>query len=203
LQEIVSSYLFKDLLELDGIKRSDKIERLLQAIAFQIGSEVSLTEIGTNLGMSKNTVEKYLDLLEKTFVLFRINGFSRNLRKEIFKYPKYYFWDVGIRNALINNFNHLNIRNDVGMLWENYIVVEMLKRQEYLGAHSNNYFWRTYDKKEIDFIEERNGILSGYEIKWQQKIVKPPLDWTKAYPNAQFHVINNENYNEYITKIGS
>lgn len=198
LREIVSSYLYKDILELNGLRHSDKIVRLLQLISFQIGKEVSFTELGAQMGMSKNTAEKYLDLLEKSFVVYKLSGFSRNLRKEISKNPRYYFYDNGIRNALINNFNTLDIRNDVGMLWENYIVTERIKKQEYKGISCNNYFWRTYDQKEIDLIEERKGRLFGYEIKWGDKKVKPPKEWLKTYKNATYQVIDRNNYLDFI-----
>ena len=199
LKEIVSSYLYKDVLELDGVRHSAKISRLLQLIAFQIGKEVSLSELGTSLGMSKNTVERYLDLLEKAFVVQRLTGFSRNLRNEITKNCRYYFLDNGIRNALINNFNLLEQRNDVGELWENYIIIERLKRQEYLSGAANNYFWRTYTKQELDFVEEREGRLFGYEIKWGKAKPRPPKEWLSAYPEASFEMINRENYLEFIS----
>lgn len=199
LREIVSSYLYKDILELEGLRHSDKIVRLLQLLAFQIGNEVSFSELGGQVGISKNTVEKYLDLLEKSFVIFSLKGFSRNLRKEISKNPRYYFYDNGIRNALINNFNSLDIRDDIGGLWENYIIAERIKKQEYLGMFSNNYFWRTYDQKEIDFIEERKGILYGYEIKWSLKKTKIPKLWRESYKNAEYEVINRSNYLQFIT----
>jgi hypothetical protein len=199
LREIVNSYLYKDILELDGIKNSDKILKLLQLLAFQIGKEVSYTELGLHLGMSKNTVDKYLDLLEKSFVIVKIRGFNRNLRKEITKNHRFYFYDIGIRNAILNKFNELNIRDDIGMLWENYIVMERIKKQVYKNIPSNNYFWRTYDKKEIDFVEERDGKLFGYEIKWKNNKAKEPKDWKLAYPNSEFTIINNENYFEFIT----
>jgi len=199
LREIVNSYLYKDILELDGVRHSDKIVRLLQLLAFQVGKEVSFNELGTQLGMSKNTVERYLDLLTKAFVIFKLSGFSRNLRKEITKNSKYYFYDVGIRNALINNFNPMSIRDDVGMLWENYIIVEKIKKQEYLSIPSNNYFWRTYDRKEIDFIEEYGGRLFGYEIKWQKKKEKIPKEWFEVYKNAEGAVITKDNYLDFIT----
>ncbi len=198
LKEIVSSYLYKDILELDGIRQSAKIGRLLQLIAFQIGKEVSYTELGTSLGMSKNTVDHYLDLLEKAFVIKKLGGFSRNLRNEITKNSRYYFIDNGVRNALINNFNPLDLRNDVGELWENYLVIERLKRQEYLRESANNYFWRTYSKKELDLVEERNGQLNGYEIKWGKAKPRAPKEWTTAYPEATWQVINRENYLEFI-----
>jgi len=200
LRELVASSLCKDILELDGVRHSDKLVRLLQLLAFQIGKEVSYNEIGAQLGLSKNTVERYLDLLEKAFVVFKLSGFSRNLRKEISKSSRYYFYDVGVRNALINNFNSLSIRDDIGMLWENYVVVEMLKRQEYLLLSSNNYFWRTYDKKEIDFIEEREGKLFGYEIKFSAKAQKPPKEWQQTYKGAEYHLITKDKYLNFISK---
>src|SRR3989304_2033240 len=193
LKEIVASYLYKDVLELDGVRHSSKIGRLLQLIAFQIGKEVSYTELATNLGMSKNTVERYLDLLEKAFVVFRLQGFSRNLRKEIAKNSRYYFLDVGIRNALINNFNPVQLRDDAGLLWENYLVIERLKKQEYLGIKTNNYFWRTYTRQEIDLIEERGGRLYGFEMKWGKGRNRPPRGGTTASPGAPWQVINREN----------
>ncbi len=198
LKEIVASYLYKDVLELDGIRHSAKISRLLQLIAFQIGKEVSYTELAGNLGMSKNTAERYLDLLEKAFVLQKLSGFSRNMRSEITKNCRYYFLDNGIRNALINNFNPLQLRNDAGELWENYLVMERLKRQEYLGHTANNYFWRTYRQQELDFVEEREGRLFGYEMKWGKANVKPPTEWQAAYPEAAFALVNRENYLQFI-----
>ena len=199
LKEIVSSYLFKDILEMEGVRHPDKIVRLLQLLAFQIGGEVSFNELGGQLGISKNTVERYLELLEKVFVIFKISGFSRNLRKEITKNARYYFYDTGIRNALINNFNPLNMRDDIGMLWENYIICERLKKQEYLAISANNYFWRTYDQKEIDLVEERGGKLYGYEIKWKTGKLKPPKTWLEGYKNAEYDVINRGNYLWFIT----
>jgi predicted AAA+ superfamily ATPase len=198
LKEIVSAYLYKDILELNGIKHSGKIVRLLQLLAFQIGQEVSYTELGTQLGISKNTAERYLDLLEKSFVILKLTGFSRNLRKEISKNPRYYFYDTGIRNALINNFNSLALRNDAGQLWENYIIVERLKKQEYQNIPANNYFWRTYNQKEIDLVEEKGGFVYGYEIKWSRKSKRPPAEWQSAYKNSRYQVITQENYLKFI-----
>jgi len=198
LKEIVSSYLFKDILEMEGLRHPEKLVRLLQLLAFQIGREVSFNELGGQLGISKNTVERYLELLEKVFVIFRLTGFSRNLRKEITKNARYYFYDIGIRNALINNFNSLNMRDDIGMLWENYIIIERIKKQEYLGISANNYFWRTYEQKEIDLVEEREGNLYGYEIKWKAGKIKPPKIWLEGYKNAEYNVINRENYLKFI-----
>lgn len=200
LKEIISSYLYKDILELEGLRHSDKLVRLLQLLAFQIGKEVSFTELGTQLGLSKNTVDRYLDLLEKAFVIYKLRGFSRNLRKEVSKNPRYYFYDIGIRNALIQNFNPLNLRDDAGAIWENYLVMERLKKQEYTGMSCANYFWRTYDKKEVDWIEEREGRLFAYEFKWNPSAkIAPPKDFIKAYPDARFELITPKNYLEFIT----
>lgn len=198
LMEIVNSYLFKDILQLNGIKRSGKLVSLLQLLAFQIGNTVSYSELGSQLGLNKNTVERYLDLLEKTYVIFRLRGFSRNLRKEISKNPKYYFWDNGIRNALIANFNPLQLRDDKGKLWENYIISEFLKKSEYENEFANFYFWRTYDQQEIDLIKEKDGQLTAYEIKWGQQTVRVPFAWKKVYPGAAFHIIKKENYLRFI-----
>jgi hypothetical protein len=198
LRELIASYLFKDILALEGIRYSEKLVRLLQLLAFQIGNDVSLTEIGRQLGMSKNTVERYLDLLEKVFVIFRLGGFSRNLRKEITKNSRYYFYDCGIRNAVIGMFNPLNLRDDGGRIWENYIMSEMQKHREYNRRSSQFYFWRTYDKKEIDLVVEEAGNLSGYEIKWKKGRAAPPKDWVKNYSRATFEVIRRDNYLDFI-----
>lgn len=199
LKEIVQSYLFKDILILEGIRHADKLERLLQLLAFQIGRDVSLSELGRQLSMSKNTVERYLDLLEKVFVIYKRRGFSRNLRKEITKSNRYFFYDNGIRNTLIGNFNPLTIRNDAGELWENYITTERIKKLEYEMTFCNSYFWRTYDQKEIDLVEERDGKLHAYEFKWQTVKGKIPRDWLKGYPDAEYRVIHRENYIDFIT----
>ena len=199
LKEIAQSYLYKDILELEGIRYANKIVNLLQLLAFQIGKEASHTELAERLSMSKNTFEKYLGLLEKTFVIFRLNGFSRNLRNEISKNSRYYFYDTGIRNILINNMNSLSMRDDIGALWENYVISERIKKQEYLGILSNNYFWRTYDQKEIDFVEEREGKLFGYEIKWKGKNTKAPKIWLEKYPNAAYEEVSKDNYLNFIT----
>ena len=198
LVQIRDSYLCKDILEFEKIKNNRKILDILRLIAFQIGSEVSLEEIGNSLNISKNTVEKYLDLLEKSFVLINLRGFSRNLRKEVTKMSRYYFYDLGIRNAIIENFNPLKNRNDIGALWENFIIMERIKKQSYCPIYSNNYFWRTYDQKEIDWIEEREGKLFGYEIKWGNKKYKEPKIWKETYPNAKYQVINRDNYLDFI-----
>lgn len=200
LKEILNSYLLKDILEFEKIRNSSKLLDLLRLLAFQIGREVSLDELGRALGMSKNTVERYLDLLSKVFVIHRVQGFSRNLRKEITKSSKWYFYDNGIRNILIANLNLLSLRNDVGELWENYLLSERIKYQNYTGMLVNNYFWRTYQQQEIDWIEDRAGHLFAYEFKWNpNKKVKPPKTWTDAYPQSSFELINPDNYLDWIT----
>ncbi len=194
LREIISSYLLKDILAFENIRNSSKLFDLLKLIAFQVGNEVSVQELGKQLAMSKNTVEKYLDILSKVFVLYRLNGFSRNLRKEIVKNSKWYFYDNGIRNSIIANFNPLTIREDLGVLWENYMMSERIKQLSYSGAICNRYFWRTYDKQEIDLIEERDGKLFAYEFKWKADKAVVPAAWESAYPNSSFQVITNENF---------
>jgi len=199
LNEITNSYLLKDVLQLDKIKNSKILLDLLRLISFQTGNEVSLNEIAIQLGIDSKTVARYLDLFEKAFVVYNLRGFSRNLRKEITKKSKYYFYDNGIRNAIISNFNPLELRDDIGSLWENFLFSERLKKQEYQNIYSNNYFWRTWDQKEIDFIEERNGKLFGYEFKWNnKKTAAPPKDWKAAYPNSEFQIINKENYLDFL-----
>ncbi|MCB9234115.1 MAG: ATP-binding protein [Bacteroidia bacterium] len=199
LKEVVNSYLLKDILTFENIRNSDKLLNLLRLIAFQIGGEISLQELGQQLSMSKNTVEKYLDLLSKVFVIHQVSGFSRNLRKEITKSSKWYFLDNGLRNILIANVNPIELRNDLGQLWENYIISERIKHQTYNRVLVNNYFWRTYDQQEIDWVEEREGKLFGYEFKWSpKKRPKAPLAWTKNYDESEFGVISQENYLEWI-----
>lgn len=198
LNEMVSSYLLKDILVFENIKNSQKIFNLLRLIAFQIGNEVSMQELGKKLSISKNTVEKYLDLLSKVYILHKVEGFSRNLRKEITKNSRWYFLDNGIRNAVIANFNPIESRNDVGQLWENYMISERIKFLEYHKISSNNYFWRTYEQQEIDWVEERSGELFGYEFKWKETKVKTPSQWNKAYPEASFNVIHVNNFENWL-----
>ena len=199
LREIVNSYLLKDILSFENIKNSSKLVDILKLIAYQVGNEVSFEELGRQIAMSKNTVEKYLDLLSKVFVIYRLNGFSRNLRKEIVKNSKWYFYDNGIRNAIVANFNHLNLRDDRGILWENYMMSERIKFQNYSGNICNRYFWRTYDKQEIDLIEEREGKLYAYEFKWKDMADKVPAAWQKAYPNSSFKVVSVDNYSAWLS----
>jgi predicted AAA+ superfamily ATPase len=199
IEGLVNSYLLKDILAYEGIKKADKIIDLLRLIAFQIGSEVSIDELALNLkGISRNTIESYLDLLSKVFIIYPIKGFSRNLRKEISKSSRWYFYDNGIRNALIRNYNPLNLRNDIGQLWENYLMAERLKVNNYLKRRVNTYFWRTYDQQEIDLIEESGTNLAAFEFKWNKNKVKIPTAWKNNYPDATFEVINNENHIPFV-----
>ncbi|MDR7369805.1 ATP-binding protein [Flavobacterium aquidurense] len=200
LFEIINSYLLKDILIFEGIKHADKIYDLLRLIAYQVGKEVSIQELANQLQLSKNTVSNYLDLLSKVFILFKIEGFSRNLRKEIVKSSRWYFYDNGVRNAIINNFNTLDLRNDIGDLWENYLACERIKKQHYNKIKTNNYFWRTYDQQELDWLEEKGDKLEGFEFKWnEKKKAKIPTAFAKAYPEADFNVINKVNYLDFIS----
>ncbi|MDD2798384.1 MAG: ATP-binding protein [Bacteroidales bacterium] len=198
LREIVSAYLLKDILTIDGIKNSSKMRDLLTLIAFQIGNEVSYDELGKQLGLSRNTIEKYLDLLTKVFVIYRLGGYSGNLRKEVTKANKWYFYDNGIRNAIINNFTPLALRADNGQLWESYLISERMKQNFFLGQNKSFYFWRTYDGQEIDLIEESSGKLSAFEFKWGDKTARPPKAFSTNYPEADFTLINRTNYSDFI-----
>ncbi len=199
LEGMISSYLLKDILTYEGIKKADKLIDLLRLIAFQIGNEVSIDELAMNLkGISRNTVELYLDLLAKVFVIYPLKGFSRNLRKEISKSNRWYFYDNGIRNALIRNYNPLYLRNDTGQLWENYLMAERMKVNSYLKRRVNTFFWRTYDQQEIDFIEESGANLAAFEFKWNKNKVKIPTAWKNNYNESTFDVINKENYFPFV-----
>lgn len=194
LKTIYRNYLYKDALEYQGLKNPELIEKLLAALALQIGSEVSYTELASLLGVDQKTIASYVRLLEKAFVIFRLPPLSRNLRKEISKSRKIYFCDTGIRNAIINNFNPLSLRNDIGPLWENFIISERFKANEILGKQVNCYFWRTWSQQEIDYIEEEGGVLSAWEIKWNDKSKKPPKTWTETYKNSKYQIINKQNF---------
>lgn len=198
IKMITNSYLIKDILEFNRIKNSQTIYKLLKLLAFQIGSEVSTTELANQLSVDVKTVSYYLDLLQKSFVLFSLSGFSRNLRREINKMSKYYFYDVGIRNALISNFNKLENRNDIGQLWENFMIIERLKKNSYSKLSTNYYFWRTYDQQEIDLIEENSGQLFGFEFKWKKQNSSTPKLWSNTYINSQYQEINNQNYLDFL-----
>ncbi|OGX39549.1 MAG: hypothetical protein A2984_02525 [Omnitrophica WOR_2 bacterium RIFCSPLOWO2_01_FULL_41_12] len=199
IEEIAHSYLLKDILELEQVKSSKILLDLLRLVAFQIGKEVSLTELGTQLGIDRKTVARYLDIFEKSFILFNVRGFSRNLRKEVSKSSRYYFYDLGVRNALIANFNEIDLRNDIGELWENFIFIERLKKRSYTNIFANVYFWRTWDHKEIDIVEEREGKLFGYECKWSKGKTKVPKDWVESYPEASFEIVNKGNYLDFVS----
>lgn len=199
LVELVDSYLLKDILALDNVKSPQALLDLLRLLAFQVGSEVAVNELANTLGWDNKTVSRYLDLLEQCFIITRLGGFSRNLRNEIGKKSKYYFLDNGVRNAIIAQFNPLMLRKDVGAIWENFIFTERQKNLAYKGIHGTSYFWRTYQGQEIDLIEERDGKLYAYEVKWSdKKQPKVPQDWLAAYPDATFTVINKDNYLDFI-----
>jgi len=199
LMEIANAYLLKDILAFDRIKSSRTLLDLLKLLAYQIGSEVSINELATQLGVDVKTVKRYLDLLEKSFVITRLNGFSRNLRQEVTNKSKIFFLDNGIRNAVIAQFNDLDQRNDLGGLWENFMMIERLKARSYQPLFANHYFWRTYKGQEIDLVEERGGQLYGYEFKWsQQKNLRPPADWIDTYPDSSFQVIHPGNYLDFL-----
>jgi predicted AAA+ superfamily ATPase len=198
LDSIKNGYLLKDILELDNLKNSLFILNLLRLLAFQIGNDISLSELANTLHVNRKTVSRYLELLEKCYVIFSFHGFSRNLRKEFSKSPRYYFWDNGVRNAIISNFNNFALRDDTGRLWENYCISERRKRDHYQGRLVNYYFWRTYDQKEIDLVEESAGRLSGFEFKWSDKYVKPPKDFLENYKGSSYEVINRENWLDFI-----
>ena len=198
LRNIVDAYLLKDILMADGIRNASKMKELLQLVALQTGNEVSYEELGQRLGMSKNTVEKYLDLLSKTFVIYRLGAFSRSLRKEVTKAGKWYFFDNGIRNALIGAFHSLSLRQDVGALWESYLIGERIKKNLNENADRKLYFWRTYDGQEIDLIETQGDEISAFEFKWGDKIPRVPTTFANNYPEASYQVVNRNNYPEYI-----
>lgn len=200
LAELADSYLYKDILSLDSVNRPDKLSRLLKALAFQIGSQVSYNEIGNLVGLDSKTVERYVDLLEKSYVVFRLGTFSRNLRNELKASRKIYFWDVGIRNAVIGNFAHLENRTDIGDLWENYAIAERLKLNAYRNSFAGSWFWRTQQQKEVDYVEEEDGILRAFEFKWNERKaqVKCPASFQTAYPHAQFSVITPQNIETFL-----
>ena len=199
LNELATSYLYKDILELSHIKHSDKLHNLLRLLAFQIGSEVSYHELGQNLSLSKETIASYIDLLEKSFVIFKLQAFSRNLKKEITKMHKIYFWDTGIRNILIKNMNFLSQRDDIGKLWENFLIAERMKFNNNRLFLVNSFFWRVYTGAELDYIEEKNNELFGYEIKYKNKRHVIPRTWISTYKNANYNLINKENFFDFIT----
>lgn len=196
--EIAQSYLYKDILKLEGIRKPGKLQKLLQALAFQTGSEVSYNELSKTIGnIDNNTVEKYIDLLEKTHVIYKLPALSRNMRNEIKKGKKYYFVDNGIRNVLISNFSPFEFRLDKGALWENFLLSERMKHNHYTAEFPNSYFWRTHDQAEIDYIEELDGVFHAYEIKWKETKNKFPASFLEAYPRHQTRVVNKDNFESF------
>jgi predicted AAA+ superfamily ATPase len=198
LKNLVSSYLYKDVLSLAGIRKSEVLEKILQALAFQVGNEVSYNEIAQLVGVDKNTVNSYIDLLEKAFVIFKLNSFSKNVRNEIKANRKIYFYDNGVRNMLIGNFNSLEFRQDKGALWENFLVSERLKKLSYTQSLSKPYFWRTTQQQEIDYIETNADAVSAFEFKWSSnKKIKLPKSFQEAY-QPSFLVISKENFRDFL-----
>ncbi|GHS94861.1 ATPase [Planctomycetales bacterium] len=198
LRDLVNAYLLKDILAVEGIKNSGKMRDLLRLVAWQLGGEITYENLGGALGLSKNTVEKYLDLLNKVFIGYRLGAYARNLRKEVRKTGKWYFYDNGIRNALIGNFQPLALRDDVGALWENYLIGERLKDRHNRGLHQEFYFWRTYDGQEIDLIEQHGEQLTACEFKWGVRKTKLPPAFAAAYPQAAYRVVHRDNYPDFI-----
>lgn len=199
LCELRDSYLFKDILAYDNVRNADKLRQIVALLAFQVGKEVSLNELSRNIGLSVPTIERYLDLLEKTFVIFKISGFSRNLRSEVTKTRRYFFWDNGVMNAVINNFNLPTLRNDTGALWENFLVSERIKKQNYTGMLVQNYFWRTYAQQEVDWVEESDEGLKAFEFKRNPKAkTRIPVAWKNAYPEAAFSIITPLNFTDFV-----
>jgi len=199
LMQLTNSYLYRDILNFSNIKKHAKLHKLVQALALQIGNEVSFNELANLVGLNQETVENYIDILEKSFVIFRLTSLSRNIRNELKKSNKFYFYDNGVRNAVIKYFNNLTIRADVGALWENFIIIERMKRNQHIGKFVNSYFWRTTSQQEIDYIEEDNGVIYAYEFKWNKnKKAKGLNRFLKGYPNSKFEIISPENFEKFI-----
>jgi len=198
IKELSTNYLYKDILEFQNIKSSQTINDLLRALAFQVGSEVSYTELSRLIGIDKNTIEKYIDILEKNFIILRLPPFYKNKRREISKLRKIYFYDLGIRNALIENFNSIDKRDDIGKLWENFVVIERLKYRKYNNKDANQYFFRTYDGLEVDLVEEKEGKLFGYEIKWSARNSRSRPSKFLEYKNSSIEEINSSNFMKFL-----
>ncbi len=198
LNEIVDSYLLRDVLALNGVKKSRTLVDLVKLLALQVGNEVSLNELAQQLNANVRTVEKYLDILEKGFVIVSLSTLKRNLRNEVRGKRKYYFFDLGVRNAIISQFSDVSSRNDTGALWENFLFFERLKRCSYQEIFANRYFWRTYDQKEIDLVEERDGGFFAYEFKWKADKKQPPKEFLRGYAGARFEIVNRETYWEFV-----
>jgi len=200
LRELATSYSYKDVLAFQDMRKPEILEKLLQALALQIGNEVSYLELAQLLGVSKETVENYIDILEKAYIIFKVGPFSRNLRNELKRKRKIYFYDLGLRNALINNLNPLELRQDVGALWENFLVLERMKHNNNLANFANIYFWRTMGGQELDYIEDIAGQLFAYEFKWSKNKFNAPKDFLKAYPDSTIKLINRDNYFDFLVK---
>jgi uncharacterized protein len=199
LKQLANSYLYKDILTWERIQKPERLEKLAQALAFQLGNEVSYHELGQMTGLDNETVERYLILLERAFIVFRLTTFSRNLRNELKKTRKVYFFDNGLRNALINQFNPIGLRQDEGALWENFLMSERLKHLQYNELYRNRYFWRTQAQQEIDYVEEYDGKLFAYEFKWSSKTkVRFPKTFLEAYPGAKTNIITPDNFEEFV-----
>lgn len=198
LDSIKNGYLLKDVLQLDNLKDSLFVVSMLRLLAFQIGNDISYNELASQLGTTVKTVQRYVDILEKAFIIIRLRGFSRNLRKEITKSPRIYFWDNGIRNALISNFNQIDLRDDIGRLWENFCIAERMKSGHYNQTFSNYYFWRTYDQQGIDLIEEIDGRINAYEFKWGKQQPKAPKAFRENYRDATYECISPENFYAFL-----
>lgn len=200
LKELSDSFLYKDILAIEGVNKPDKLVRLLKALAFQIGSQVSYNEVGQLVGLDSKTVERYVDILEKTYIIFRLGSFSRNLRNELKQSRKIYFWDLGVRNAIIGNLAQVENRADTGALWENFVIAERMKRISYNGSLAQSWFWRTQQQKEIDYLEEEDGVLHGFEFKWNDKKAasRAPDTFVKAYPEAGFQVVTPKNVDGFL-----
>ncbi len=199
VKNITRSYLYKDILAFQNIKSPEVLEKLLQALALQIGNEVSYNELSQIVGVDKNTIISYLQILERSFVIHKLSPFSRNIRNELKKLRKIYFWDTGIRNALINNFNPLNLRQDTGALWENFLINERVKNSLNKGKDFNRYFWRTHSQQELDYIEEYGGALYAFEFKWKKQKFNPPSSFVDNYKGATVELIHHENFEAFIT----
>ena len=198
LMSIRNGYLLRDILALDNLKDPVFILNLMRLIAYQIGNDVSYSELGSSLKVNSRTVQRYLQLLEQSFVIFSLPGFSRNLRKEYAKTPRYYFWDNGIRNAIINNFNMPDTRDDAGKLWENFCISERMKTNHYFHRLAGFYFWRTYDRQEIDLVQEQAGKINGFEFKWAKARGRIPSIFIKTYKNSSVEIINRDNFLDFV-----
>jgi predicted AAA+ superfamily ATPase len=197
LQQLVGSYLYRDILAYAGIRKPEVLDRLLQALAFQVGSEVNYNELAETTGLNKGTVATYIDILEKGYIVFRLNSFARNLRNEIKRSRKVYFYDNGVRNAIIGNFQSVDLRPDKGALWENFLVSERLKYNLYHNTGARMYFWRTRQQQEIDYVEERDGRITAYEFKWKPRTAKVSSSFLSAY-NAAAHTVHRDNFRDFL-----